>query len=60
MSTSPIVSTMMPVHLSLNHFLERAGLLFSSQEVIQGDPIKVMYTIHTGTFTNVLANWHKR
>lgn len=46
MSAPPIVSTMMPVHLSLNHFLERAGLLFSSQEVISRRPDK-SYVHHT-------------
>lgn len=46
MSAPPIVSTMMPVHLSLNHFLERAGLLFATQEVISRRPDK-SYTHHT-------------
>ena len=46
MNYSPIVSTMMPVHLSLNHFLERAGLLFATNEVISRRPDK-SYVHHT-------------
>jgi len=46
MNDSSIVSTMMPVHLSLNHFLERAGLLFATNEVISRRPDK-SYLHHT-------------
>ncbi len=46
MSNSPMVSTMMPVHLSINHFLERAGLLFGTNEVISRRPDK-SYIHHT-------------
>ena len=46
MTHSHINSTMMPVHLSLNHFLERAGLLFATNEVISRRPDK-SYVHHT-------------
>jgi len=43
---SRITSTMMPVHLSLNHLLDRAGHLFASNEVISRLPDK-SYVHHT-------------
>ncbi len=46
MTTSHIASTMMPVNLSLNHLLERAGHLFASNEVVSRLPDK-SYVQHT-------------
>jgi fatty-acyl-CoA synthase len=46
MNPSPIVSTMMSVPLSLNHVLERAGLLFANQTVVSRLPDK-RYVQHT-------------
>ena len=46
MTTSHITSTMMPVHLSTNHLLERAGGLFANNEVISRLPDK-SYVHHT-------------
>ena len=46
MNSSDIVSTMMQVPLSLNHLLDRAGILFPDNEVISRLPDKT-YVHHT-------------
>ncbi len=46
MTDQHITSTMMPVHLSLNHLLDRAGHLFASNEVVSRLPDK-SYVHHT-------------
>ena len=49
-TTRPIPSTMMPVHLSLNHFLERAGQLFASNEIVSRLPDKSLRRHSYGAF----------
>ena len=49
-TTRPIRSTMMPVHLSLNHFLERAGQLFASNEIVSRLPDKSLRRHSYGAF----------
>jgi len=39
-SREGVSSTMMKVNLSLNHFLERAGTLFASNEIVSRLPDK--------------------
>ena len=39
-SNADVTSTMMHVPLSLNHFLERAGTLFPSNEIVSRRPDK--------------------
>jgi fatty-acyl-CoA synthase len=48
--TRPIRSTMMPVHLSLNHLLERAGQLFASNEIVSRLPDKSLRRHSYGSF----------
>ena len=49
-ATRPIRSTMMPVPLSLNHLLERAGQLFSSNEIVSRLPDKTLRRHSYGAF----------
>ena len=49
-ATRPIRSTMMPVQLSLNHFLERAGQLFASNEIVSRLPDKSLRRHSYGAF----------
>jgi fatty-acyl-CoA synthase len=49
-ATRPIQSTMMPVPLSLNHLLERAGRLFASNEIVSRLPDKSLRRHSYGTF----------
>ena len=46
----PIRSTMMPVPLSLNHLLDRAGYLFSSNEIVSRLPDKSLRRHSYGDF----------
>ena len=46
----PIRSTMMPVPLSLNHLLDRAGHLFSSNEIVSRLPDKSLRRHSYGDF----------
>ena len=45
-TTRPIRSTMMPVPLSLNHLLDRAGQLFATNEIVSRLP-NVISQLHT-------------
>ena len=49
-TTRPIRSTMMPVHLSLNHLLDRAGQLFAGNEIISRLPDKSLRRHSYGAF----------
>ena len=49
-TTRPIRSTMMPVHLSLNHLLDRAGHLFSGNEIVSRLPDKSLRRHSYGAF----------
>lgn len=49
-TTRPIRSTMMPVPLSLNHLLDRAGQLFASNEIVSRLPDKSLRRHSYGTF----------
>ena len=49
-TTRPIRSTMMPVHLSLNHLLDRAGQLFASNEIVSRLPDKSLRRHSYGAF----------
>ena len=50
MPTRPIRSTMMPVHLSLNHLLERAGQLFAGNEIVSRLPDRSLRRHSYGSF----------
>ena len=49
-SSAGVTSTMMKVNLSLNHFLERAGTLFPSNEIISRLPDKSLVKHSYGQF----------
>ena len=49
-SSAGVTSTMMKVNLSLNHFLERAGTLFPSNEIVSRLPDKSLVKHTYGQF----------
>lgn len=51
-SSLGVSSTMMNVNLSLNHFLERAGKLFPSNEIVSRLPDKTLVKHNYGQFYN--------